>query len=118
MSKRREFPKQVKRDAFVRANGQCEGCGAHLAVGRFHYDHDIPNALGGEPTLDNCRVLCLVCHGEKTAKQDVPRIAKAVRIADREMGIRPARKRLRGPGFRKAPPQRNASRPIVRRHEP
>jgi hypothetical protein len=45
---RREFSKQVKRDAFVRAAGLCEGanCGAKLMPGKFHYDHDIADGLG------------------------------------------------------------------------
>ncbi|MGQ3671836.1 HNH endonuclease [Xanthobacter sp. TB0136] len=49
--------------------------------------------LGGEPTLDNCQVLCRACHGEKTFKKDVPTIAKAKRIRDRNIGI----KRRKGP---------------------
>lgn len=87
---RREFSKAVKRDAFLRANGFCEGngCGAKLTAGKFDYDHDIPDGLGGEPTLDNCVVLCKPCHGVKTAKGDIPRIAKVKRISDREKGIK------------------------------
>lgn len=87
---RREFSKQVKRDAFLRANGKCEGdgCGARLTLGKFHYDHVIADGLGGEPTLDNCAVLCTPCHGEKTRKHDVPAIAKAKRIEDRQRGIK------------------------------
>lgn len=90
---RREFSKQVKRDAFLRANGCCEGkdCGARLHAGKFHYDHIIADGLGGEPTLDNCAVLCTACHGDKTAMHDVPRIAKVKRIQDRERGIRKPR---------------------------
>jgi 5-methylcytosine-specific restriction endonuclease McrA len=87
---RREFSKQTKRDAFLRANGKCEGenCGARLTLGKFHYDHVIPDGLGGEPSLDNCAVLCMACHSEKTRKRDVPAIAKAKRIEDRQRGIR------------------------------
>jgi 5-methylcytosine-specific restriction endonuclease McrA len=90
---RREFNKATMRDAFLRCNGICEGenCGAKLAHGDFHYDHIIPDALGGEPTLDNCQVLCRACHKEKTGKQDIPRIAKTKRIRDREKGIRKPR---------------------------
>lgn len=93
MSKRREFTKQVKRDAFLRANGCCEGknCGARLTVGKFHYDHHIPDALGGEPLLENCVVLCIACHREKTSRGDVPAIAKAKRIRDRQIGIKKPR---------------------------
>lgn len=117
---RREFSKQVRRDAFMRANGRCEGhpygerCPVKLRVGRFHYDHDIPDALGGEPTLENCVVLCLACHKEKTGSRDIPAIAKTKRIQDREIGIRNP-SRLRSRGFQKAPEQRSASRPIEKR---
>lgn len=86
---RREFSKQVKRDAFRRSHGFCEaGCGSKLQLGKFHYDHDIPDGLGGEPTLENCKVLCFACHGAKTRKRDVPAIAKAKRIQDRQIGIK------------------------------
>ena len=87
---RREFSKRIMRDAAARANGRCENpsCGARLALGDFHYDHIVPDALGGDPTLDNCQVLCRACHKEKTGKADIPRIAKTKRISDREKGIR------------------------------
>jgi 5-methylcytosine-specific restriction protein A len=85
---RREFSKQVKRDAFLRANGSCEECGARLPVAGFHYDHEIPDGLGGEPTLDNCAVRCIPCHDRKTRGKDVPAIAKMKRIRDRHQGIR------------------------------
>jgi len=72
---RREFSKQVRRDAFARAAGLCEGkpyrerCCVKLTIGKFHYDHDIPDGLGGEPTLDNCVVLCIACHKDKTSRK-------------------------------------------------
>ena len=87
---RREFTKAVKRDAFFLCGGFCQGkdCGAKLTVGNIEYDHEIPDALGGEPTLSNCVVLCRPCHKSKTRGQDMPRIAKAKRIIDRERGIK------------------------------
>lgn len=87
---RREFPPKVKAQAFLRADGKCEGktCGARLTVGRVHYDHDLPDNLGGEPTLENCKVLCLECHKEKTKTLDMPRIAKGRRIRKSEIGIK------------------------------
>lgn len=94
---RREFSKQVKRDAFMRANGQCEGepygerCPVKLTLGKYHYDHEIPDALGGEPILDNCRVLCVACHKDKTTTKDIPAIAKTKRIQDRHNGIKKPR---------------------------
>lgn len=118
---RREFSKLIKRDAFVRADGKCEGtkpdgepCAAKLTKGKFHYDHDIADGLGGEPELWNCKVLCVVCHNEKTTKHDVPLIAKVKRIQDHERGIRTTRQKIQSAGFRRASPQRTASRPLNR----
>lgn len=85
---RTEFPGKVKVAAFRRANGRCEehDCGLLLTPGKYHYDHIIPDQLGGEATLDNCAVLCLRCHGKKTATADVPAIAKAKRIERKHVG--------------------------------
>jgi 5-methylcytosine-specific restriction endonuclease McrA len=85
---RQEFPNRVKRDAAVRANGKCEQCGLRLRSGEYHYDHVIPDGLGGEPILSNCEVLCRTCHNIKTRTKDVPAIAKAKRNFDRERGIK------------------------------
>lgn len=65
---RREFPKKVQREARLRANSKCEGvgCGCTLTIGKFAYDHRIPDWMGGEPVLSNCQVLCAPCHKEKT----------------------------------------------------
>lgn len=84
---RREFPKKVQRDAFVRAAGNCEGCGARLTLGKFAYDHVNPDGLTGEPTLENCQVLCDPCHKAKTRK-DVADIARAKRREDAHRGIK------------------------------
>ena len=92
---RREFPAKIKAQAALRAAGHCEGCTRKLLEGDFHYDHDIPDALGGEPTLENCKVLCRSCHKLKTTKEDVPRIAKAERNFRRSHGI----KRGKRPSF-------------------
>jgi 5-methylcytosine-specific restriction endonuclease McrA len=86
---RAEFPKRVKLAAFRRAMGRCEANPEHLLVpGKFQYDHIKPAAFGGSNDLQNCRVLCDLCHGEKTTKQDVPAIAKSNRIAYTAAGIR------------------------------
>jgi len=120
---RREFSSKVKRLAYERAGGRCENlldngerCPCTLGRGKFHYDHDLPDWMGGEPTLENCVVLCIPCHREKTSGVDIPTIAKAKRIRDREIGI-VKRRRLRGRGFDRPCPQRSASRPIIKRNE-
>jgi hypothetical protein len=62
--------------------------------------------------LDNCAVLCHVCHDEKTRKHDVPRIAKMKRVRDRHNGITAPRAKIQSRGFAKAAPQRKASAPV------
>jgi 5-methylcytosine-specific restriction protein A len=84
---RREFSKAVKRDAAKRCEGKCEECGIRLRSGGFHYDHVNPDYFGGEPTLENCQVLCLRCHDIKTGQKDIPDIARSKRIWDKDHGI-------------------------------
>ena len=113
---RNEFPKKVRRDAFVRAAGHCEGagCGCKLTTGKFAYDHRIPDWMGGEPILSNCQVLCAPCHKVKTA-QDAADRAKTQRREDAHRGIHDVpRQRLQARGFDKAPPQRRASTPLTK----
>lgn len=85
---RREFTDKIKVDAFTRAGGKCEKCTGHLYAGKVHYDHRIPDAMGGEPTLANCDVLCAACHGVKTQTLDVPAIAKVKRIRAKHIGAK------------------------------
>jgi 5-methylcytosine-specific restriction enzyme A len=75
---RREFSAKVKVAAFERTKGRCERCTARLVVGKIEYDHVIADALGGEPTLENCAVLCSSCHGIKTPV-DTTKAAKVKR---------------------------------------
>lgn len=88
---RTEFTAKVKAAAALRANGHCESCTRKLLTGDFHYDHEIPDGLGGEPTLENCRVLCRACHSVKTTTLDVPRIAKSKRNFRTSHGIKKPR---------------------------
>lgn len=112
---RREFSARVKVAAFERANGSCEGCGARLTVGKFHYDHDTPDGLGGEPTLENCRVLCVACHAVKTRTGDVPAIAKAKRREARHIGAHKSKTPL--PFGRGSKLKRKMNGTIVKRGE-
>ena len=86
-----EFSKRTKLAAFRRARGRCESCGGLLMPGRFAYDHRNPSEFSGDASLENCQCLCVGCHGAKTAKQDIPAIAKSTRVALRAAGIKPDR---------------------------
>ena len=89
-----EFTAKTKDSAAIRANGKCEICGLPVK-GRGHFDHILPVALGGKPTLENCQFVCEPCHTAKTSKEDLPRIRKADRQrrsdngADRPHGSMP-----------------------------
>jgi 5-methylcytosine-specific restriction protein A len=96
---RREFTKRIKLERWQHADGKCEDCGGRLSPGHVHFDHHVPDALGGEPTFDNCRVLCTNCHGAKTGMRDIPAIAKSNRVRNRHLGI--ARKPTKFRGWRK-----------------
>ncbi len=94
---RREFPLSVRKKAFQRCclQGtmpgvpQCETCGYHLNVrAGTIYEHVIPDGLGGEPTLDNCKVNCKTCADVKTFTEDNPRMAKADRVLKKNFGLR------------------------------
>ena len=99
---RREFGRKVKQAAHARAAGKCEQCSAALKPREGEVDHILPDVLGGEPVLANARVLCRVCHAEKTA-DDIRRTRKADRQRDKASGaIKPAGK-LRGPAFAQSP---------------
>ena len=110
---RREFPAKVKLAAWKRCGGFCEICGLKI-VGRPEYDHDRPDGLGGEPTLENCKVACSKCHAIKTHEQDRPIMAKA----NRQMKSRAGLKRKKGrpmPGSRDSKHKRKMDGTVVKR---
>lgn len=76
---RLEFSKSTKQAAWERCKGCCDECGNSITRG-VQYDHIVPAWLGGAATLENCACLCTPCHSLKTAKHDVPAIAKTKRV--------------------------------------
>ena len=104
--KRLEFNRKTRAAIVERANGRCEKCTAVLKVSEGEGDHILPCALGGQPTIANGRLLCRVCHREKTAG-DVRQIRKSDRQRDRNSGvIRPAGKLKSAPFPKSAKPER------------
>lgn len=108
---RNEFSSQVRKDAWKRCSGRCEepGCGVKLQVGKFQFDHIKPDGLDGEPTLENCAVLCTAHHHKKTVEIDRPIMQKADNIRDKHFGLGEKKR-----GFGKPPPGYN---PWTRRIE-
>jgi hypothetical protein len=116
---RREFPLSVRKLAFKRCcrNGipYCESCPVELRAGNIIYEHVDPDGLGGEPTIENCKVHCRNCADVKTFTEDNPRMQKADRVLKKNFGLRPSRQKIQSRGFSKAPPQHTASRAVERR---
>lgn len=53
---------------------------ADQIIARFHFDHGIAHAHGGPDEPWNLKPMAVEDHREKTARIDVPRIAKSKRI--------------------------------------
>lgn len=113
---RQEFSRRTKLDAWTRAEGHCEKCAIKILAGA-EYDHDIPDQLGGDNSLENCVVLCPKCHRKKTSTEDVPRIAKAKRQEAMHKNAKPKCKRPI-PGSRNSGFKRLMDGSVVRRSVP
>lgn len=114
---RQEFTTRTKGLALKRCMRDgvphCEGCGIEInaRTGPI-FEHDAPAMLGGDNSLENCKVHCKSCASIKTASEDVPRMAKADRVFKAHHGIKSPRQKIATRGFAKAKPQRRASAPI------
>jgi 5-methylcytosine-specific restriction enzyme A len=82
---RSEFHEETKKRRLKHAAGRCEACGCWPARVEFH--HQIRCELGGGNDFDNCRVLCIPCHKERTG-EDISAIAKSNRLRKRHASIR------------------------------
>jgi 5-methylcytosine-specific restriction protein A len=85
--KRDEFSKKTRREAWDRSGHRCELCGTFLVGKPKEYDHKTEDYFGGSNSLDNCRVLCVACHGGRTRERAAV-IAKSRRIRNKEAGIK------------------------------
>lgn len=92
-------------------------------IAKYHFDHyPIPHALGGPDRAWNLQPLPKDTHGEKTAKIDIPRIAKAKRIGKAEEEFRRRLLAKREPvsdeiGTKRKPKATIPSRPFQKRQK-
>lgn len=114
-----KIPDHVKLRICIREGMRCYLTGRKVRAGEYDFEHVIPLAMwtgeGHGNRESNIRLAYRPAHREKT-KQDRKAQAKSDRIRKKHLGIRKAPK-LRSAGFAKAPPQRSATRPIIRRSE-
>jgi hypothetical protein len=125
MGHRNEFTKETKRAAIKRSRGRCEATGAAYGFPRGHrcnarlefgveFDHyPVRAADGGSGDLENCRAVCIKCHRWKTAKRDLPSLAKGQRLRDKAWKIVSRSSPL--PGGRKTPFKRKIDGTVVSR---
>jgi 5-methylcytosine-specific restriction protein A len=116
---RKEFTRRTKALALKRCmdnNGipHCEGCGIILVAGNLAFDHNVPDGLGGDNSLENCRVLCIkTCHKNKTFTEDNPVMQKADRVLKKTFGIAKTRNPM--PGGRNSKWKKTMSGKVVLR---
>jgi 5-methylcytosine-specific restriction protein A len=95
MSKRNEFSKRTKLEAWQRAKGRCEECGVKLSTTNVEFHHAKPCTFdddGGDNSVSNVVVLCRLHHRLITDEQ-VPIIAKSNRQRAKHLGITNSRGR-------------------------
>lgn len=110
-------PPSVRLRIFNRHGGVCYLSGRKITpADTWDVEHVIAICNGGENRESNMRPALTAPHKAKT-KQDRAIKAKNDSVQMRHLGVKPDRPKMQGQGFRKAEPQRTASRPIKRKSE-
>ncbi|KQP61092.1 HNH endonuclease signature motif containing protein [Methylobacterium sp. Leaf108] len=97
-------------------NHTCHVCGGKIDPGEgWDLDHIIPLALFGEDEESNLAPAHRKgCHSAKTATQDAPAIARAVRRETRHFGAHAPKREIQSAGFAPRPPQNRATKPLTK----
>lgn len=112
------IPPRVKLRVFDRHGGICHLSGRKIMPGEpWDCDHVIALINGGENRESNLAPALRDKHRIKTAA-DVREKSIVSQRRQSFLGIKPQRKRIQSAGFRKAGPQRSASRPLTRKSQP
>jgi 5-methylcytosine-specific restriction endonuclease McrA len=113
-------PPRVRARVFAAKGGRCHRCTRLIdAAGgeAWTCEHLVALINGGQNHESNLDVTCSWCLPIKNA-EDVAEKSRVYRKAAKNIGVdlRPSQRRIQSPGFRKAGPQRSASRPIERKN--
>lgn len=109
-------PPRVRVRIFDRYDGRCQcGCNRKIMAGeKWECEDTIALINGGQRRESNLKPWLAEHHKHKTAA-DVAEKSRVYRKRAKHIGVTGPRKKIQSPGFRKATPQRTASRPIERR---
>lgn len=108
-------PPHVRLRVFLDQKGICAECKLPIEGKRWICDHRIAIINGGANRESNLGPIHESCNKRKTAA-DVAEKSRVYCKAAKNIGIKLTKSRpIRSPGFAPAPPQRSASRPIVKR---
>lgn len=111
------IPPRVKVRVFDRCGGRCCICTLLIRGSlRPEYDHIVALINAGQHRESNLQILCSKCHSTKS-RADVALKSKNYQVRAKHLGVEFARAKIHGGGFRKASPQRTASRPLRRKSE-
>ena len=113
-----KIPPRVRKRVFERHNRICHISKREIRLGEpWDLDHIVALINGGEHRETNLAPALRDKHREKTAV-DVAEKSRDYRKGAKAMGIKLRNgPKIRSAGFRKAPRQRSASRPIIRKSE-
>lgn len=106
-------PPRVRLRVFLRYDGRCQcGCNRTIRPGeKWNLEDTIALINGGENRESNKKPWLEEHHKRKT-KEDVAEKSRVYRKAAKHFGAVRQKRKMQSRGFRKAPPQRTASRPI------
>jgi len=109
-------PPRVRVRIFDRYDGCCQcGCNRKIMAGEsWDAEDTIAIINGGQRRESNLKPWLSEHHPKKTAL-DVAEKSRVYRKRAKFLGVMPKRQKIQSAGFRKAAPQRTASRPIERR---
>jgi 5-methylcytosine-specific restriction enzyme A len=109
------IPNRVKARIWLKYDGRCAICTRPIKGSvKPAYDHIVALCNSGQNGEANLQLLCVLCHSIKTGK-DVAVKSIDARVRAKHIGLTTKRAKIQSAGFRKAAPQRTATRPLVRR---
>jgi hypothetical protein len=116
-TKRKPLTPSQKLKLYESQAGICPLCSRRMERGEKLIDEHLRAlGLGGGNDVDKRAMVHAVCAYEKTYGKDgdIAKIAEAKRRKARSLGFTTTKRPIQSRGFGKAPPQRNASRPLTK----